>query len=228
MADLWQLNSASLHIQTVNLWETLSNDAWQWAESFCAIAGSRSFGKKIQPYLLGYSLGGRMGLHGLIQQPDLWAGAVIVSADPGSSDEQKRALYLERDRTWANRFLNEPWDDLLAEWDQLPVFCGRPCTVPRPESVFDRHKIAHAFEAYSKGKMDYLTPHLSRLSLPITYVTGGDDHRYGQIGRTLAAECPNVTHIEIPDAGHRVPWEQPEAFLEVLIHVLTDGDEARR
>ncbi|MEL7506912.1 MAG: hypothetical protein AAFN42_06230, partial [Cyanobacteria bacterium J06554_1] len=64
---------------------------------------------------MGYSLGGRLGLHGLIQQPDLWAGAIIVSADPGIADAKNKKLCLRRERIWANRFLTEPWDDLLAE-----------------------------------------------------------------------------------------------------------------
>ncbi|MBX2862926.1 MAG: alpha/beta fold hydrolase [Leptolyngbyaceae cyanobacterium MAG.088] len=207
-------------IEAINLWERLTDDCWEWSAAFCDEVKRSSTFALSQNYLLGYSLGGRLAFHSLLTSPDIWSGAMIVGAHPGSDDGDIKSQNLERDRIWAKRFLTEPWDDVLTEWDCLPVFCDRPCTLPRSEADFDRHKIAHAFEAYSKGKMDYLTPQLSRLSVPITYITGSDDHRYSQIGQTLAANCPNLLHIEIPDAGHRVPWEQPEAFMAVLIQAF--------
>ena len=221
--DVWQsvaqsLPSAAVKLRFVDLWDSLSDSCWVWSQQFCAAvrAYQLSLEGDRQHYLLGYSLGGRLGLHALVAQPELWTGAVIVSADPGTADLQQKERCWERDRTWASRFLTDPWDELLAEWDTLPVFCGYPCTTPRPESDFDRHKIAYAFEAYSKGHMDDLTPQLRQLSLPITYVTGSDDRRYCQLGQTLMTHCPNLRHIQIPEAGHRVPWEQPQKFAQVL------------
>ena len=205
-----------LEVQTVNLWDTLTDSCWTWAERFCGQVAERSSHAKDIHYLLGYSLGGRLALHALIGSPGLWAGAMIVSAAPGTTGERG----LKRDRIWANRFLHAPWDDLLADWDALPVFCGYPCTTPRPETSFDRAKIAHAFESYSKGRMDNLVPHLPQLSVPITYVTGSDDRRYGQLGNMLMQQCPSLVHVTIPKAGHRVPWEQPQAFAETLIQTL--------
>ena len=213
------LGSGNVEIRLVNLWETLDSSCWNWAQKFCCnlLAGKA---QNSQHYLLGYSLGGRLGLHALISAPELWSGAVIVSADPGLSDQIKREEGLRRDRIWANRFLTEPWDDLLAEWDDLPVFCHRPCPTPRSEADFDRQKIARAFEVYSKGRMDDLRSQITNLPIPITYVTGEADHRYQQIGTDLAAQSSNIRHINIHNAGHRVPWEQPAAFLNILTQAL--------
>ncbi len=208
-------------VQPVNLWETLASDCWQWGYDFCnRVRLSSQVVASTQHYLLGYSLGGRLAMHALLADPGLWAGAIIVSADPGIADPQLKEDCLRRDRTWANRFLTEPWDKLLREWDALPVFYGRPCLTSRLEANFDRQKIAHGFEAYSKGRMDHLAPQLNRLSLPMAYITGSDDHRYSHIGQTLMATGTNLTHIEIYDAGHRVPWEQPQAFMQVLSQSL--------
>lgn len=221
-----KLATPTLQVKTPSLWDSPADSCWAWADAFCqqvSETAAETASKAVtetQNYLLGYSLGGRLALHGLLTQPDLWAGAIIVSADPGIADPQQKERCLERDRTWAKRFLTEPWQPLLAEWDALSVFCDRACLTPRPEATFDRQKIAHAFEAYSKGRMDNLMPRLSRLSVPVICVTGSDDRYYEQAGQTLAAVCSSITHIKIPDAGHRVPWEQPEAFVEVSTKVL--------
>src|SRR4051794_21774844 len=47
--------------------------------------------------LLGYSLGGRIALHALLASPQLWSGAVIVSAHPGLTDDQERNDRLQAD-----------------------------------------------------------------------------------------------------------------------------------
>lgn len=216
-----QTRVPTLEIRQVNLWETLEDSCWSWAEKFCHIVQSVAFeyGDSLH-YLLGYSLGGRLAMHSLSEMPELWSKALIVSADIGLSNNLQKEHYLQRDRTWANRFLTEPWQSLLTEWDALPVFCGRPCSTQRPESAFDRQKIAHVFEAYSKGHMDNLTQRLSTLSVPITYVTGSDDHRYCQLGQILQTRCATLTHVQIQDAGHRVPWEKPGAFLQILRNTL--------
>ena len=205
-------------IEVINLWKMSAYDCRAWANAFYQHVDK--IAAEHQNYLLGYSLGGRLALHGLIAKPDLWDKAIIISADPGVTTLKQKERCLKRDRIWAKRFLTEPWDELLREWDALPVFCGRPCTTPRPEANFDRHKIAHAFEAYSKGRMDNLLPRLSQLTIPITYVTGSDDRRYCQLGQTLMAYCPNLNHIIVKDAGHRVPWEQPEAFAAIVSQAL--------
>ncbi|MEL6333413.1 MAG: hypothetical protein AAFQ76_12570, partial [Cyanobacteria bacterium J06626_26] len=77
-----------------------------------------------------------------------------------------------------------------------------------------------AFEVYSKGRMDDLRSQITNLSIPITYVTGDVDRRYWQIGTELTAQSPNIRHVSIQNAGHRVPWEQPDAFLDILTDVL--------
>ncbi|ESA35797.1 2-succinyl-6-hydroxy- -cyclohexadiene-1-carboxylate synthase [Leptolyngbya sp. Heron Island J] len=215
-----QLKEPDLHIQLVNLWNTLAVDCWTWTESFCQMVQAMTT-QHNQPYLLGYSLGGRLAWHALVARPELWAGAVIVSADTGLAHPLQKEQCLSRDRAWAYRFLSEPWDDLLAEWDALPVFCGRPCLTPRLEAEFDRQKIARAFEVYSKGHMDDLTNAIQGLSMPIAYITGRDDQRYCQLGQMLEQQCPTLTHSQIAQAGHRVPWEQPDAFLSTLMRSIS-------
>jgi pimeloyl-ACP methyl ester carboxylesterase len=42
------------------------------------------------------------------------------------------------------------------------------------------------------------------------------DSKYQKIGEGLAKSCPPVSFGVIQDAGHRVPWENPNEFVQAL------------
>ena len=188
----------------------------QWTEGFCQrVQRDLQYEKT---FLLGYSLGGRLAMHACLARPDLWSGVIVVSADPGSGGPDEKKLQLEKDKQWAERFRSEPMESLLAEWDDLPVFCSIPNPVPRNPEELDAEKIARLFEVFSKGRQRDLLPELSKLEAPpVLYLSGEEDKKYGELGEKLAASCPIVRHRVIPQAGHRVPWENPESFARVLI-----------
>lgn len=201
-----------------DLWTTPAQSLLEWATFFC----ERVQFHKIQPrFLLGYSLGGRLAFHALIQRPDLWRGAIIISADPGLSSKVARQQCLVKDIAWGNQFLQENWDDLLKRWNALPIFCDRPPPYPALEQEFSRTQIAQVFQNFSKGHQADLLPQLQQLQTPILFLSGEEDQRYCQIGQTLAQHCPTFSHHTIPNAGHRVPWDNPEAFVSIVQQFLT-------
>ncbi|WP_299490131.1 alpha/beta fold hydrolase [Acaryochloris sp. IP29b_bin.137] len=199
----------SLSIVLEDLWASPGVSLQDWATLFCQRVQAQNIKSR---FLLGYSLGGRLAFHALLHRSELWQGAIIVSADPGLESECDRKLCLAKDQKWSHKFLHEPWDDLLQEWNALPVFCGRKPTYPVLEADFSRTQIAEVFQKFSKGHQSDLLPHLQKLKFPILYISGEEDTKYCQIGQTLADDCDNLTHLKIANAGHRVPWENPEVF----------------
>lgn len=209
-AQLTQAVSSNLTIFLENLWASPGKSFQEWATLFCQRVETHTIQSR---FLLGYSLGGRLAFHALLHQPDLWQGAIVISADPGLSSERDRKTCLTRDKAWSNRFLHNNWEDLLKEWNRLPVFCGRDPAYAVLEKEFSRPQIAEAFQKFSKGHQANLLPQLQKLNLPILYIAGEEDFKYCQIGQILADHCPTLTYQTIPDAGHRVPWENPAAVL---------------
>lgn len=63
---------------------------------------------------------------------------------------------------------------------------------------------------------------LARVSCPALVVRGWD----GELGRAEAQEMvrvlPRGSYAEIPDAGHLVPWDQPEAWYTAIEAFLAD------
>lgn len=181
----------------------------EWASHFNAsIAKTPS--KKI---LIGYSLGGRLALHALVDNPSLWAGAIIISANPGIDDSGERIKRIEKDREWAEKFLIDPWQDLITGWNKQPLFCGASFPSPRLESDFNRKALSQQLINWSIGTQDPLWNSLATLPLPILYLAGEKDKKYA----ALAERFSSFTSAQIiPGAGHRVPWDQPSAFIRSI------------
>jgi 2-succinyl-6-hydroxy-2,4-cyclohexadiene-1-carboxylate synthase len=209
----------SVNIHKVNLWNSRSESLWDWAGTFCKKVAIES--NNDNNYLLGYSLGGRLALHALISEPSLWKGVVIVAADTGYSDKQKREKQLMADKVWSDRFLNESWKELIESWNNQSVFCGYKNKLETNEVDFDRKMISRFFNVFSKGKQEDLIQFIARLvNKPILYISGEEDKKYYAIGQSLELKCKNVKHIKIHNAGHRVPWENPEVFKSSIMKFL--------
>ena len=187
-----------------------------WTEDFCGRVDAQANGEK--SILLGYSLGGRLALHACLSRPDLWKSAIVVGADPGLESEEEKKVQLHRDRKWAERLKREPLEKLVNEWDAQSVFCGIGNQAPRNLGDMNPDRLSQQFEVFSKGIQQNLAPELAELkNLPILFVSGEKDHKYQGIGEKLAKSSSAIYAQVIADAGHRVPWENPESFVQVLI-----------
>ena len=187
-----------------------------WTEDFCGRVEAHANEEK--SILLGYSLGGRLALHACLSRPDLWKSAIVVGADPGLESEEEKRLQLDKDRNWAERLKREPLEKLVNEWDAQSVFCGIGNQAPRNLGEMHPDRISHQFEVFSKGIQQNLVPKLAELKRPpVLFVSGEKDHKYQGIGEKLAKSSSVFRAEVIANAGHRVPWENPESFVQVLI-----------
>lgn len=190
---------------------------WEWSEAFNSTIKT----DPAKNVLIGYSLGGRLGMHVLLSNPSLWSSAIFISAHPGLSSSEEKAKKRVSDQVWANRFLKEPWDILIQNWNNNPVFAGKPYAMPKEEKDYERDKLAKQLVNWSLGNQDFLLGQLSRLSIPILFVAGELDQKYCKI----AEQFRDFAEISIfPEAGHRVPWEQPVFFETKVNEFLTRLD----
>ena len=153
--------------------------------------------------LLGYSMGGRLALRLLEERR--FRAAVIVSAGLNAPDDDRR----RRDEAWAARFERDDWPALMRDWNAQPVFGGH--VLERREEDYDRSELARQLREYSPAVLP--PPRLESIETPVLWVAGERDAKYVEIGKAAAARLPNAELWICPDAGHRVPWEQPEAFV---------------
>jgi 2-succinyl-6-hydroxy-2,4-cyclohexadiene-1-carboxylate synthase len=165
---------------------------------------------------LGYSLGGRLLLHALLDDPCLWQGAILISTHIGLESVEKRRIRQQEDRIWANRFEKEPWDSLIPQWESQQIFAGCPPIAERHEKDYSRKLLADALRSWSLGSQASLRERLRELSLPILWIAGERDSTYATMAKEACALCPQGQCEIVPDAGHRVPWEKPQSFLSLV------------
>ncbi|MBA3602997.1 MAG: alpha/beta fold hydrolase [Parachlamydiaceae bacterium] len=190
-------------------------DFISWSQ-LCNSEVTLSSGKNI---LLGYSLGGRLAMHMLLSAPSLWDAAIFVSAHPGFDCDRDRASRVASDQKWAERFLDEPWDELMCAWNENAVFGGVPLSLRRNEKDYDRKILAQQLSRWSLGNQEYLLERLKKLSIPTLYIAGQQDKKF----TALAEKFKDVGSVSIiPEAAHRVPWDQPEKFTAEINQFLMD------
>ena len=166
--------------------------------------------------LLGYSMGGRIALHILIQNPDRWRAAIIVSASPGPKPGEDPAR-ASRDEAWAERFRSEPWESVLADWNAQSVFAhDPPDRLSRTEDLYDRAQLAEVLTHCSVARQADLRDALRQLTVPVLWVAGERDTKYSALAAECAALNSQFSLAIVPEAGHRAPWGNPTAFTSAI------------
>lgn len=175
--------------------------------------------------LMGYSMGGRLALHALLEQNHPWQAAVIVSAHPGIESEAERESRRAADAAWATKALMGNWQEFLKEWNAQPLLADSAIRDPQATGslVMRRREIARSFVDWSLGAQDPLWDRLRGISIPVLWVAGENDARFRALAERAVAEIPHATLAIAPAAGHRVPWEAEEWLADKVAGFLREG-----
>ena len=175
--------------------------------------------QKTFPTLMGYSLGARVALHALIQAPQLWKSAILISANPGLTEVQAKKRRLQSDKQWANRFLIESWEKVTEDWNDQPIFL-KTKQLKRVEENYSREKIFHLLTSTSLGVQQDLRAKIKALPMPILWVVGKEDTKYLEFSKSIRFSHPLSKVAVLTKAGHRAPWDQPFKFKKVVHEFL--------
>jgi 2-succinyl-6-hydroxy-2,4-cyclohexadiene-1-carboxylate synthase len=180
--------------------------------------------KFLEPTLLmGYSLGGRLALHALLDQPQKWQGAIIISSHYGLADQKSCQQRLIQDEKWAQRFEKEPWPLLMQAWNDQKIF-KNDLFIPRLEEDYKRPQLSQQLRNGSLGRQKNLKQAIEQIQLPLLWITGALDQSSSELASHLSFCHPLSQKLVIKNAGHRVPWYQSLQFqqsIEQFIKTLT-------
>jgi 2-succinyl-6-hydroxy-2,4-cyclohexadiene-1-carboxylate synthase len=180
----------------------------EWGEHFCQFVEKAS--PKGDNVLLGYSQGGRLALQALKVNTSIWRSVILMSTNPGLPATERTAR-LKSDEEWAEKFLHQNFEKTLEKWNAQSVFAGSVSEPERREEDYNRRQLADCLTRWSVAQQEDFRAFLKQLSVPTLYLTGERDSKYVQIGNALASANPQLTHATIPNAGHRVYLDQPDA-----------------
>lgn len=177
---------------------------------------------------VGYSMGGRTALHLALHLreavPVRLAGLVLCGATAGLADEAARAERVAADEVLARRLEAEGLEAFIDYWLGQPMMATlqRRLSPERFAAVRARRLqgraagLAAALRGMGTGAMPPVWERLGEIDVPALVLVGADDERFLPLAEPLAAGMPNATLQVIPDAGHSVPAEQPDAMATAI------------
>ena len=174
--------------------------------------------KKSQHILIGYSLGGRLAMHALLNAPELYTGAVFISSHFGLSNEDDKKKRLNQDTKLSAAFLTRPWGELMALWNAQAVFAKDKKTLERFEKDYKRETLSEILKTWSLAKQDSLFSKLAKINKPLFFLTGANDKKFTKLYK-MQRFNPHMTHFIVDNTGHRIPFESKE-FPSIINNLL--------
>ena len=191
---------------------------YSWANNFNkTVFNNNTINQK--NILIGYSLGGRLALHALIQSKK-WDAAIIISANPGLINETDKQTRIINDKIWSQRFLNEKWESVINSWNSQNVFLNSKNNFKRDEYNFNKIEIANILNKFSLGKQDDLREKIKSLGIPILWLAGENDIKFIKILYEMKDINKKIEAKTILDCGHRLPWENQMDFIKTSLNFI--------
>ena len=180
--------------------------------------------------VLGYSMGGRVALHLALQAPDrLWA-LVLESASPGIEDAAEREERARSAVALADSIERDGVTAFIDRWQAQPLFTSQSRL---PEGVRDELRnqrlgnkaqgLANSLRGMGAGAQASLSSRLQEIGVPVLLLAGEDDEKYCRLARSMAAALPCARTEIVPDAGHTLHLEQPDAFAGAVLRFLQES-----
>ncbi len=182
-----------------------------WGANFCAYVGGQD------NILIGYSQGGRLALHALKANPGMWAGVILLSTNAGIVEAEK-PVRLENDQRWADQFLKDKFEKVLHIWNEQSVFSGSKTEPERHEADYSKEDLANCLVNWSVAKQQDFRIFLKQNRVPLHYLCGNKDSKYCAIGEELVLINEKIKKTVIPNAGHRLLFDNPAAVRESILH----------
>jgi 2-succinyl-6-hydroxy-2,4-cyclohexadiene-1-carboxylate synthase len=179
--------------------------------------------------LLGYSMGGRLGLFTALAYPHAFSTLILESASPGIRVAEERAERVRKDAALAEGILEHGVQAFVDAWEQLPMFDTQR-SMPEDHKALQRSirlandpvGLANSLRGMGVGEQPSLWDRLSELQMPVLLLTGSEDRKFTELAREMQAAIPNARHKIIAGASHTVHVEQPHQYDEAVIKFLLE------
>jgi 2-succinyl-6-hydroxy-2,4-cyclohexadiene-1-carboxylate synthase len=188
-----------------------------------------------QAHVLGYSMGGRVGLALCTWRPERVRAALLIGAGAGLEDSSARAARRREDEALAARIEREGLERFVDWWMDRPLFASQrrlgeaALARTRSQRLSNRaHGLAQSLRGMGTGAQPALHARLPSVRVPILLVAGSLDAKFAAIASDLAGRLPNARAQLVPGAGHACHLEQPEAFLRIARRFFEDAEARRR
>jgi len=177
--------------------------------------------------ILGYSMGGRIGLVLALRHPQRVRRLVLVSSGPGFKDGALQGSRRTHEMVLADTLEDDGLGPFIAMWEKNPILTpAKPLPRALEEDVRARRMnhdplgLAGALRQLGAGAMPNLWNRLGEIACPTLLIAGAADHRYVEVMEEMARLIPGARLEIVADAGHGIHREQPEAVRRLVAGFL--------
>lgn len=167
---------------------------------------------------VGYSLGGRIGLSILKNQPQLFDHFIFVSVNPGFKEEdtKSRIERINSDADWANKISTTNWDAFLKEWNSQSVFKNSTGSEPvRRAEDYNLQLLQNGLKKWSLGQQPDYSDLIRENKAHITWVVGSNDEKFVAMSEDLKKKNSIDSYVKI-ESGHRIPFDSPKKLADII------------
>lgn len=176
---------------------------------------------------IGYSMGGRIALGAAALRPDRMRSLILEGGSPGIEEESIASSRRKRDEALARRILAEGIERFVDGWMALPLFESQKRLAPERLAKARERRLAcpplglaNTLRGLGTGHQPSFWDHLPRISTPTLLLTGAEDRKFGRIAERMQGMLPRAVHVSVPEAGHTVHFERPEAWIREVCGFL--------
>jgi len=180
-------------------------------------------------FLIGYSMGGRLGLYMTLNFPERFFKVVLESASPGLRTEQERLERVKRDSQIARKLeritSREDFLSFLSAWYQQPIF-GHINQQPKFHKMIENRlqnnpvELAKSLRLMGTGCQPSLWDKLENNQIPLLLLAGEYDDKFIEINTEMINKCQSAQLEIINHAGHNIHFENPTAFEKNIRYFL--------
>jgi 2-succinyl-6-hydroxy-2,4-cyclohexadiene-1-carboxylate synthase len=178
--------------------------------------------------VVGYSMGGRLGLQAALGAS--FAGLVVIGASAGIADADERRRRRAADLELAEWIESHSIGEVVARWERNPIFASQSeelIEAQRPGRLdHDPAGVARLLRSAGQGAMEPVWDRLGRLEMPVLALAGENDGTYREAAARIASAVPRGSSGVIEGAGHAAHLEQPEAVRDAILSFV-DGLSAQ-
>lgn len=179
-------------------------------------------------FVVGYSMGGRLGLYLAAEYSERIRGLVVESASPGLGTERERADRRELDERRATELETGNWETFLRQWYAMPMFESLREHGGRFTELLERRRrnnpreLARVLRGMGTGVQPSLWDALPDMDVPTLVVAGEHDAKYRALAESMRANMPRAAVAVMPGAGHNVHFEKPADYTTLLRGLFDD------
>jgi 2-succinyl-6-hydroxy-2,4-cyclohexadiene-1-carboxylate synthase len=176
--------------------------------------------------LIGYSMGGRLGLYLTLYFPQYFTKVILESASPGLKTETEKAVRRQYEDQVIQDLTQSSFAQFLEQWYRQPLFSTLR-KHPEFSAMFARRlhnnpfELAKSVQFLGTGHQPSLWKRLSDNQLPLLLLVGELDDKFVAINQEIAQRSPTTELAIVQGCGHTIHIENVATFCSLVSHFLT-------